>query len=50
MLSVLNSIKKVKQSFINKIMPYLGLIGTTQKYVSLISFTKELNMHNKIKS
>lgn len=48
MLSVLNSIKKLKQLFINKIMPYLSLIVTTQKCISLIFFQSSYTMHNKI--
>ena len=47
MLSLLNSIKKLKQLFINKIMPYLSLIVTTQKYISLIFLQSNYTMHQR---
>lgn len=35
--------QRSKQLFITKIMPYFGLIDTTQKYVPLIPFIKDLD-------
>ena len=46
-LSLLNSIKKLKQLFINNIMPCLSLIVTTQKYISLIFLQSNYTMHQR---